>query len=92
MDVNGVNPDFSKKAAMEEFFALPRRVPDARFELAIWLNADDREATPIEQGGWQRPRPEIIARTPKRYYKTSSLAGRIYSRETRPIHAIGVAE
>jgi hypothetical protein len=68
IDVDGVNPDFSKKAAMEEFFALPRRVPDARFELAIWLNADDSEASRIKKGGWRRPRPEVIARTPKRYY------------------------
>lgn len=68
IEVDGVNPDFSKKAAMEEFFPLPRRVPDARFELAIWLNSDDPEAVRIEKGGWRRPRPEVIARTPTRYF------------------------
>jgi hypothetical protein len=68
IDIDGVNPDFSKKAAMEQFFALPRRVPDARFELAIWLNADDVEANRVEEGGWKRPRPQIVARTPARYY------------------------
>ena len=66
--LDGVNPDFSKKAALEQFFELPRRVPDARFELAIWLNADDVEANRVEEGGWKRPRPQIVARTPTRYY------------------------
>jgi hypothetical protein len=61
-------PDFSKKTAIEKFFHLPKRVPDARFELAIYLHPNDSEAERVRQAGWIRPRPEIVARTPRRYY------------------------
>jgi hypothetical protein len=68
IEIDGDYPDFSKKAAMEKFMDLPKRVPEAQFELAIWLNPDDPEATRVQEAGWVRPRPEIIARTPNRYY------------------------
>jgi len=68
IEVEGDYPDFSKKAAIEKFFDLPKRVPDAQFELAIWLNPGDAEAARVQEAGWVRPRPEIIARTPNRYY------------------------
>lgn len=76
LEVDGKYPDFSKKAALEKFFDLPRRVPKARFALAIFLNPDDPESQRITQAGWERPRPEIVARTPHRYYQfiTQSLA------------------
>ena len=64
IEIDGDYPDFSKKAAMEKFMDLPKRVPEAQFELAIWLNPDDPEATRVQEAGWVRPRPEIIARTP----------------------------
>lgn len=69
LEVNGEYPDFSKKAALEKFFDLPKRVPEARFALAIFLNADDPEAGRVHAAGWERPRPEIVARTPRRYYQ-----------------------
>lgn len=68
IEVEGKYPDFSKKSAIEKFFALPKRVPNAQFELAICLNPGDTEARRVQEAGWRRPRPEIIARTPHRYY------------------------
>lgn len=68
IEVDGLYPDFSKKAAIEKFFSLPKWVPSAQFELAIWLNPDDAEAERIQMAGWHRQRPEIVARTPNRYY------------------------
>jgi hypothetical protein len=68
IEVEGAYPDFSKKAAIEKFFDLPKRVPDAQFELAVFLNPNDAEAARVQEAGWVRPRPEIIARTPTRYY------------------------
>jgi hypothetical protein len=61
-------PDFSKRRAIEKFFNLPKRVPDARFELAVFLHPEDSEAARVRQAGWIRPRPEVVARTPGRYY------------------------
>ncbi len=68
IEVDGEYADFSKKAAFVKFFDLPKRVPDAQFELAIWLNPGDPEALRVQEAGWRRQRPEIVARSPARYY------------------------
>ena len=66
--VDGQYPDFSKRKAIEKFFHLPQRVHEARFELAVHLHPADTEAARVREAGWIRPRPEIVARTPGRYY------------------------
>ncbi|MEI6033914.1 MAG: hypothetical protein WCS65_06500 [Verrucomicrobiae bacterium] len=60
--------DFSKKAAFEKFAPLPSLHPDAAFELAMNLAADDPERQRITSLGWRHVVPHTIARTPQRYY------------------------
>jgi len=60
--------DFSKKAAFEKFALLPSRHPDATFELAMNLAADDPERQRIRAMGWRHVDPHKIARTPRIYY------------------------
>ena len=43
VEVDGEFPDLSKKFAFEPYLDLPKRVPEARFELAMNINADDPE-------------------------------------------------
>jgi len=69
LEVDGEYPDFSKKQALAKFSGLPDLVPGAQFDLGIFLHPDDPEIDHVRAGGWGRPRPEIIARTPRRYYR-----------------------
>jgi hypothetical protein len=43
VEINGEFPDLSKKYAFEQYLDLPRRVPNAKFELAMFMNPDDPE-------------------------------------------------
>src|SRR4030095_13870048 len=43
VEVNGTFPDLSKKFAFEPYIDLPKRIPEARFELAMNIKADDPE-------------------------------------------------
>lgn len=61
--------DFSKKAAFEKYLALPKRLPDVAFELAMNLAADDPEIPRLKSLGWGHAVPHVIARTPRRYYE-----------------------
>ena len=61
--------DFSKKAAFEKFESLPALHPEARFELAMNLAADDPERKRIEAIGWHHVVPHSVARTPRLYYQ-----------------------
>jgi hypothetical protein len=65
--VEGNFPDLSKKQAFEKFLDLPRRVPEAQFELAMNLNADDPEIGRLKAAGWHAVSPHIMTRTPRRY-------------------------
>ena len=51
VEVDGEFPDLSKKFAFEPYLDLPRRVPEARFELAMNLNADDPEIARLRGPG-----------------------------------------
>jgi hypothetical protein len=75
VEVDGEFPDLSKKFAFEPYLDLPSRVPGARFELAMNLNADDPEIARLREGGWQVVSPHRVARTPHAYrrYVASAL-------------------
>lgn len=75
IEVDGEFPDLSKKVAFEPYLDLPRRVPDACFELAMNLNADDPEIARLRERGWRVVFPHRVARTPHAYrrYVASAL-------------------
>jgi hypothetical protein len=76
VEVNGEFPDLSKKFAFEPYLDLPRRVSDARFELAMNLKSDDPEIARLRQRGWHVVSPHSVARTPSAYrrYLTGATA------------------
>ena len=67
VEVNGDYPDLSKKFAFAPYLDLPTRVPNARWELAMNINADDPEMDRLSQLGWQLVAPHEIASTPAKY-------------------------
>lgn len=67
VEVDGKFPDLSKKFAFEPYLDLPRRLPAARFELAMNLNPDDPEITRLRSRGWKVVSPHRVARTPAAY-------------------------
>ena len=75
VEVEGEFPDLSKKFAFEPYLDLPRRVPEARFELAMNLNADDPEIARLRDRGWGVISPHRVVRTPRLYrrYLASAL-------------------
>jgi hypothetical protein len=76
VEVNGTFPDLSKKFAFEPYLDLPKRIPEARFELAMNIKADDPERARLNKRGWRVVDPHRVARTPGSYrrYITSALA------------------
>ncbi|MDP9003690.1 MAG: hypothetical protein M3N12_02745 [Verrucomicrobiota bacterium] len=76
VEVDGEFPDLSKKFAFEPYLDLPRRIPEAGFELAMNLNPDDPEIGRLSGRGWRVVSPHRVARTPRAYrrYITSALA------------------
>ena len=76
VEVNGEFPDLSKKFAFEPYVDLPRRVPEAGFELAMNINADDPEIKRLRNRGWRVVSPHKVARTPRAYrrYIENALA------------------
>ena len=67
VEVDGEFPDLSKKFAFEPYLDLPRRVPAARFELAVNLAPDDPEIARLRDRGWHVVSPHRVARTPRAY-------------------------
>jgi hypothetical protein len=67
VEVDGEFPDLSKKFAFEPYLDLPRRIPSARFELAMNLNRDDPEIERLRKRGWRVVSPHRVARTPAAY-------------------------
>ena len=67
VEVEGEFPDLSKKFAFEPYLDLPKRVPSARFELAMNLNRDDPEIARLRSSGWRVVSPHRVARTPAAY-------------------------
>jgi hypothetical protein len=76
VEVNGAFPDLSKKFAFEPYLDLPKRIPEARFELAMNIKADDPERARLNERGWHIIDPHRVARTPGRYrrYMAGALA------------------
>ncbi|MFL6500661.1 MAG: glycosyltransferase [Candidatus Udaeobacter sp.] len=76
VEVAGEFPDLSKRFAFEPYLRLPARVPEARFELAMNIAADDPERKRLRRLGWQIADPHRVASTPGRYrrYLATALA------------------
>ncbi len=75
VEVGGEFPDLSKKFAFEPYLNLPRRVPRARFELAMNICAADPERKRLTSHGWHFVDPHRVAPTPRKYrrYIASAL-------------------
>lgn len=67
VEVEGEFPDLSKKQAFEKYLDLPKRVPEAQFELAMNLNADDPEIARLSERRWRVVPPHRVAGTPGTY-------------------------
>jgi hypothetical protein len=76
VEVNGEFPDLSKQHSFAPYLDLPACVPEAQWELAMNINADDPETERLTNLGWQLASPHQVARTPSRYrrYLTSAAA------------------
>jgi hypothetical protein len=76
VEVAGEFPDLSKRFAFEPYLNLPARVPEARFELAMNIPAEDSERERLRGLGWRVVDPHWVARSPRAYrrYLTASLA------------------
>jgi len=67
VEVAGEFPDLSKRFAFEPYLDLPARVPEARFELAMNIAAEDPERERLRRLGWQVVDPHRVAHTPRTY-------------------------
>ena len=76
VEVAGEFPDLSKKHAFEPYRDLPSRVPEACFELAMNISAEDPERKRLRRLGWKIVDPHRVARTPRAYrrYLGTALA------------------
>jgi hypothetical protein len=74
VEVNGEFPDLSKKHAFAPYLDLPSRVPEATWELAMNINADDPETERLRKLGWQLVSPHRVARTPGMYRRYLAAA------------------
>jgi hypothetical protein len=76
VEVAGEFPDLSKRFAFERYLGLPTRLPEARFEFAMNISAEDPERQRLRRLGWQIADPHRVARTPGTYrrYLASALA------------------
>jgi hypothetical protein len=67
VEVAGEFPDLSKKFSFRPYLGLPSRVPEARFELAMNIAADDPERDRLRRLGWTIVDPHRVARTARTY-------------------------
>jgi hypothetical protein len=67
VEVAGEFPDLSKKFAFESYLDLPARVPEAQFELAMNIAAEDPERERLRRLGWKIVDPHRVARTARAY-------------------------
>jgi hypothetical protein len=76
VEVAGEFPDLSKKRAFEPYLTLPTRVPEAQFELAMNIAAEDPERERVQRLGWRIVDPHRVARTASVYrrYLARALA------------------
>jgi hypothetical protein len=87
VEVDGEFPDLSKKFAFERYLDLPKRRPEAHFELAMNIGANDPERRRLRQHGWTVVDPHVVARTPARYRRYIASA----SAEFTAIKGVDVA-
>ena len=75
VEVAGEFPDLSKKFAFEPYLDLPSRIPEAQFELAMNIAAQDPERERLQRLGWKIVDPHRVAHTPGAYrrYLTGAL-------------------
>ena len=76
VEVAGEFPDLSKRLAFEPYLSLPARVPEARFELAMNIAAEDPERERLRRLGWLIVDPHRVAATLRAYrrYLATALA------------------
>ena len=76
VEVGGEFPDLSKRFTFEPYLNLPASVPEARFELAMNIAAEDMDRERLRRLGWQIADPHSVARTPRAYrrYLAGALA------------------
>ena len=76
VEVAGEFPDLSKKHAFEPYLSLPKRIPEAQFELAMNITAEDPERDRLQRLGWRIVDPHRVASTPSAYrrYLAGALA------------------
>jgi hypothetical protein len=76
VEVAGEFPDLSKKFAFEPYLDLPGCVPEAHFELAMNIAAEDPERQRLQRRGWKIADPHWVARTATAYrrYLATALA------------------
>jgi hypothetical protein len=74
VEVAGEFPDLSKKHAFEPYLHLPTRVPEAQFELAMNITAEDPERERLHRLGWKIVDPHRVARTPNAYRRYLAAA------------------
>jgi hypothetical protein len=67
VEVAGEFPDLSKKFAFAPYLDLPSRIPEAQFELAMNITAEDPERERLQRLGWKIVDPHRVARTPGAY-------------------------
>jgi hypothetical protein len=67
VEVDGTFPDLSKKYAFEQYLDLPKRVPEAKFELAMHMNPNDPDRDRLRKRGWHVVDPHRVATTPAKY-------------------------
>ena len=67
--IGGEYKDYSKQAAFAHYEDLPKRVPEAVFELAMNLNPGDPERERLRSLGWHVVAPHNLTRTPAAYYR-----------------------
>jgi len=74
VEVDGKFPDLSKKFAFERYVDLPRRVPEAHFELAMNMGDNPAEKARLTRHGWRVIDPHEVARTPAKYRRYIATA------------------
>jgi hypothetical protein len=67
--IGGEWRDYSKQAAFAPYMDLPTKVPEATFELAMNLNANDPEKGRLRSLDWRVVTPHALTRTPGAYYR-----------------------
>src|SRR6266478_719656 len=74
VEVAGEFPDLSKRYAFAPYLGLPKRIPEAQFELAMNIAAGDPERQRLQRRGWKIVDPHRVVRTPAGYRRYLAAA------------------